>query len=202
MKRIAVFVSGRGSNLVALNNAIKDGRLDAEIEIVISNKRKIGAIDYSELENIPHEIFKKKDYETREQMFDDIAELIDSLKIDLLVHAGFMLLTPDSFTEKYWGKMINIHPSLLPSFPGLHAQKQAFDAGVKITGCSVFFIDKGCDTGPIIMQKSVPVFENDTEDTLSARILKTEHDTLWRACKTVLSGKARIEGKKVRILED
>jgi len=202
MKKIAVFVSGRGSNLVALHKAILDGKLQAEIAMVISNRSKAKAIEYCKEKNIPFEIFKKKDYPDRESLFENIGELIDSLDVDLLVHAGFMLLTPDNFTEKYYGKMINIHPALLPSFPGLHVQKKAIEYGVKLSGCTVFFVDSGCDTGPIIIQKTVPVLERDTEETLSARILKEEHNTLWRACKLVLEGRTEIDGRRVRITEE
>jgi phosphoribosylglycinamide formyltransferase 1 len=200
--RIAVLVSGRGSNLMALHQAIIDRKLDAKITIVISSRSNAKALEYCKENHIPHKVFNKKNYPNRESLFSDISDCIDSHKADLIVLAGFMLLTPKEFTQKYFGRMVNIHPALLPSFPGLHAQKQAFDYGVKVTGCTVFFVDEGCDTGPIIIQKTVTVLEKDTEDSLSSRILEAEHETIWRACKLVLDRRTIIEGRRIRILEE
>lgn len=202
MKRIAVFVSGRGSNLIALHQAITDGSLEAELSIVISSRSNAKALEYCRESDIPFKVFTKKSYLDRESLFSDISDCIENIGIDLIVLAGFMLLTPHEFVQKYKGRLINIHPALLPSFPGLHAQKQAIDHGVKISGCTVLFVDEGCDTGPIIIQRSLEVHEDDTEESLSSRILKIEHDTLWRACKLILDGRTRIDGRRVKVLEE
>lgn len=201
MKKIAVLVSGRGSNMSALHRATKDGRLDAEISLVISNKSKADALDYCKEHGIESKVVKLKDYENRDVYSVAIADEIEKIGADLIVHAGFMLLLTKPYIERFKGKILNIHPALLPSFPGVDAQQQAFDYGVKVSGCSVIFVDEGCDTGPIILQKEVEVKESDTVESLSECILIAEHDTLWRACKLVLEGKTEIVGRKVKIME-
>lgn len=201
MKKIAVLVSGRGSNMMALHRATKDGRLDAEISLVISNKSKAAALDYCRENGITSKIIRLKDFESRDAYSVAIADEIEKIGADLIVHAGFMLLLTKPYIDRFKGKILNIHPALLPSFPGVDAQQQAIDYGVKVSGCSVIFVDEGCDTGPIILQKAVEVKESDTAESLSERILAAEHDTLWRACKLVLEGKTEIEGRKVKITE-
>lgn len=201
MKKIAVLVSGRGSNMSALHRATKDGRLNAEISLVISNKSKAAALDYCSENRIPSKVIKLRDYDSRDAYSSAIADEIEKIGADLIVHAGFMLLLTKPYIDRFKGKILNIHPALLPSFPGVDAQQQAIDYGVKVSGCSVIFVDEGCDTGPIILQKAVEVKESDTAESLSERILAAEHDTLWRACKLVLEGKTVIEGRKVIITE-
>jgi len=203
VRKIAVLVSGRGSNLMALHRAVKEGLLDASIDLVISNMRKAPALDYCRDNDLEYVVIKKKDFQDREAYFDHVGNIADQRGIDLIVLAGFMLLVSRDFVERFWGKLINIHPALLPSFPGLDANKQVFEHGVKVTGCTVFFVDDGCDTGPIIAQKCVPVLEDDTLKSMSERVLKAEHDTLWRACKLILEDKVKIEDRrKVVITED
>lgn len=194
-------MSGRGSNMSALHRATKDGRLDAEISLVISNKSKAAALDYCKEHDIQSKVFKLKDFDNRDTYSSAIADEIEKIGADLIVHAGFMLLLTKPYIERFKGKILNIHPALLPSFPGVDAQQQAIDYGVKVSGCSVIFVDEGCDTGPIILQKAVEVKESDTAESLSERILAAEHDTLWRACKLVLEGKTEIVGRKVKITE-
>lgn len=194
-------MSGRGSNMSALHRATKDGRLDAEISLVISNKSKAAALDYCKEHGIQSKVVKLKDFDNRDTYSSAIADEIEKIGADLIVHAGFMLLLTKPYIERFKGKILNIHPALLPSFPGVDAQQQAIDYGVKVSGCSVIFVDEGCDTGPIILQKAVEVKESDTAESLSERILAAEHDTLWRACKLVLEGKTEIIGRKVKITE-
>lgn len=202
MKKIAVLVSGRGSNLRALYGAIEQGKLDAEICLVVSNKSKAPALEFCRNKNIPYQICKLKDFESREAFFDHLAGIVSLSGANLVVLAGFMMLVTPNFIRHFPNKVINIHPSLLPSFPGLDAQKQAFDYGVKISGCTVFMVDEGCDTGPIIIQRAVEVLETDTEETLADRILTVEHDTLWRACKIMLDGKVSVSGRRTLIKEE
>ncbi len=202
MKKIAVLVSGRGSNLMALHRATKDGRIDAQISLVISNKEKAPAIEYCRSNSVPFLVAKPKDFKNRDVFFAHIGDQIEKAGADIIVLAGFMVLVSQGFVQRFRNIVLNIHPALLPSFPGIDAQAQALEHGVKVSGCTVFFIDEGCDTGPIIMQRAVEVKENDTADTLSDRILVLEHDILWKACKLVLEGRCQIVGRRVKILEE
>ncbi|HOR46988.1 MAG TPA: phosphoribosylglycinamide formyltransferase [Caldisericia bacterium] len=202
MKKIAVLVSGRGSNLKALYGAIEQGKLEAEICLVVSNKSKAPALEFCRDKNIPYQVCKLKDFESREVFFDHLAGILAPSNADLVVLAGFMMLVTPNFIRRFKNRVINIHPSLLPSFPGLDAQQQAFDYGVKVSGCTVFIVDEGCDTGPILIQKPVEVLETDTEETFADRILSVEHDTLWRACKIMLDGRVSVSGRKTLIKED
>jgi phosphoribosylglycinamide formyltransferase-1 len=202
MKKIAVLVSGRGSNLRALYNAIEQGKLEAEICLVVSNKSKAPALEFCREKNIPYQICKLKEFASRETFFDHLADIIALSGANLIVLAGFMMLVTPNFIRHFPNRVINIHPSLLPSFPGLDAQKQAFDYGVKVSGCTVFIVDEGCDTGPILIQRTVEVLETDTEETLADRILSVEHDTLWRACKIMLEGRVSVSGRRASIKEE
>jgi phosphoribosylglycinamide formyltransferase-1 len=188
-KRLGILLSGRGSNFVAIADAIDSGRLDAEIAVVISNREAAPGL----------EIARKRGFEavftgkTGFALDDDL----ERYRVDLICLAGYMKILNPGFVFKYFHRILNIHPSLLPSFPGLHAQGQALAHGVKYSGCTVHFVDEGLDSGPIIRQAVVPVLDGDTEDTLSARILKEEHRIYSEAIGLVLSGKYRIEGRKV-----
>lgn len=197
MKKIAVLVSGRGSNMAALHKATVDGRLDAEIGLVISNKEKAPALDYCRENNIPYVVIKLKDYPDRDAHAQAMKTEIDKAGCDLVVLAGYMLLVPKDFVTYYRYRLINIHPALLPSFPGVDGIKQAFDYGVKYTGVSVFFVSYGCDDGEIIMQEPVEIHESDTLDTLEERIHIVEHETLWQAAKIVLEKRFEISNRKV-----
>jgi phosphoribosylglycinamide formyltransferase-1 len=200
MKNIAVLVSGRGTNMMALHKACLDGRLDARIAIVISNREKAPALDYCRENNLNYKVLKLKDYPDRLAHAKAMMDEIDGIGCDLVVSAGYMLLTPEDFVTHYRHRFINIHPALLPSFPGVDGIAQAFEYGVKITGVSVFFVSYGCDDGEIILQKSVEILESDTIETLEEKIHKTEHEMLWRAAKIVLDGNFRVIGRKVEIL--
>jgi phosphoribosylglycinamide formyltransferase-1 len=197
MKQLGVLVSGRGSNLQALIEAVESGRLAARIAIVISNKPNVPAIDRSEAHGIPSQVISHKDYETREAFEKAMEDCLKSHHVDFVVLAGFMRILSPYFIRAFPMKIINIHPALLPSFPGTHAQKQALDYGVKFTGCTVHFVDEGVDTGPVIAQTVVPVLDTDTEETLSERILLEEHKTLIEAIDRVARGNYIIQGRRV-----
>lgn len=186
MKRLGILISGRGSNLVAIADAIAEGRLEAEIAIVISNKADAPGLARAQERGIPWTVILSRGVDPAEHAKLLIEEL-RKRRVDLVCLAGYMRLLHASFIEAFRGRVINIHPSLLPSFPGLHAQKQALDYGVKITGCTVHYTDQGVDSGPIIMQAAVPVLEGDTVETLSARILEAEHRIYPEAIAKVLA---------------
>lgn len=167
-------MSGRGSNFQAIHRAILDGKLEAEIACVISNVPTAPGIEYARVNGLPAHALSSKGV-PREEFDRQLKQIIDDASVDLICLAGYMRLLSPAFIQAYSGRILNIHPSLLPSFPGLHAQKQALDHGVKITGCTVHLVDEGLDTGPILAQTAVPVLDDDTEETLSARILVEEH---------------------------
>lgn len=189
MKRIAFLVSGSGTNMASLIQRIKAGEIPAHPVIVISNKPGVKALDRAKEYGVPVTVISHKDYATRELFDAALAACLDSHKIDLIVLAGFMrVLTPD-FVRKYYGRLINIHPALLPAFPGAHAIKDAWEAKVKETGVTVHFVDSGVDTGPIIFQRKVSVLPNDTLETLETRVHQVEYEIYPEALKLVLSGK-------------
>lgn len=200
MTRIAVFVSGRGSNFMALHENIKKGIIrDAEISVVFSNKEDAKGLDYAKKENIEVIVIPSKDYNNRQEYDKKIVEALKPYNIDLICLAGYMRIVTHKLIKAYENKIINIHPALLPSFKGLHAQKQALEYGVKYSGCTVHFVDDGMDSGAIILQKIVEVYDDDTEDTLSERILKQEHIAYSEAVSLLTSGKVVINGRKVSI---
>lgn len=175
MLKLAVLISGRGSNLKAIIDSIRNGALKAEIKIVISNKSDAGGLQHAREAGIETAVIKHKDFPTREAFEMEMDKLIADRKVDLICLAGFMRIISPWFIGKWKGRIINIHPSLLPAFKGVNAQKQALDAGVKEAGCTVHFVTEEMDSGEIILQAKVPVLEGDTEETLSARILEQEH---------------------------
>jgi len=196
-KRIGVLLSGRGSNFVALADSIVAGRIpDAEIAIVISNREDAAGLRLAAECGIPARIIPSKGIE-REAYDRLVVAALKEARVDLVCLAGFMRLLSPHFIAAFRGRILNIHPSLLPAFPGLEAQRQALDYGVKFSGCTVHFVDENLDAGPIIVQAIVPVEPGDTEETLAARILKEEHRIYTEAVRLVLSGKYRIEGRRV-----
>ena len=200
MTRIAVFIPGRGSNFMALHENIKKGIIkDAEISVVFSNKEDAKGLDYAKKENIEVKVIPSKDYNNRQEYDKKIVEALKPYNIDLICLAGYMRIVTHELIKAYENKIINIHPALLPSFKGLHAQKQALEYGVKYSGCTVHFVDDGMDSGAIILQKVVEVYDDDTEDTLSERILKQEHIAYSEAVSLLTSGKVVINGRKVSI---
>lgn len=200
MKKIAVLVSGRGTNMIALHKSTQDGRLDAQVALVISNKTEALALDYCKDSGIPCKVLRLKDYKDRQDHAQALIEAIDGVGCDIVVLAGYMLLVPPNFVEHYRYRLINIHPALLPSFPGVDGIKQAFEYGVKITGVSVIFVSNGCDDGEIIMQKQIIIDESETLESLEQKTHVLEHEMLWQATKIVLDGHFRVSGRKVEIL--
>lgn len=201
MLRIGVLASGRGSNFQAIIDEIEAGRLPARIELLIVDNPEAYAIKRAEKHKIPYLYVNPGEFLTREAFYEKIRDELTLRRVELVVLAGFMRIIKKPLLEAFPNRIINIHPALLPSFPGLHAQKQAVDYGVKISGCTVHFVDEGVDTGPIIIQAAVPVHPDDTEDTLSERILKLEHRILPEAIRLFAEGRLKVEGRKVKILK-
>ncbi|MGI6686510.1 MAG: phosphoribosylglycinamide formyltransferase [Bacillota bacterium] len=198
--KLAVLASGRGSNLQAIIDEIKNGRLSAEIKAVISDCPHAQALERAQSENIPALFLNPKVHSSRRDYDLALAEKVKEFQVDLVVLAGFMRVLSTGFLDQFPHKVINIHPALLPSFPGTHAQKQALEYGVKISGCTVHFVDQGVDTGPIIAQRSVPVKYDDTEETLSERILIEEHKLYPQAIQWIAEGRVKVSGRRVKIL--
>ena len=180
MSRIVVLVSGRGSNLQALIDAKNAGIIASDIALVISNKENAYALERAKAVGIPTQVIVSKNQDNK-TFFAQVLSAVQQQNPDWIVLAGFMKILPKDFVQAFQNRIINIHPSLLPQFPGLEAQKQALAAGVKETGCTVHFVDEGCDTGPIILQKRLSIFASDTADTLSTRLLPLEHTCLVEA---------------------
>ena len=199
-RKAGVLVSGRGSNLQAVLDRIADGYLPLEIGVVISDKADAYALERAANVGIKTVVVARKECASKEEFEDRIHTALVEAGCELVVLAGFMRILSGNFVSKWHNKIINIHPALLPSFPGLDGQGQALEYGVKFTGCTVHFVDEGTDTGPIILQKVVPVLDDDTHDTLAARILEQEHKAMPEALKLWAEGKLVIEGRKVKIL--
>ena len=195
MKRLGVLLSGRGSNFEAIAENIECARLDAEIAIVISNRPEARGIDIARERDIPATVLASKGVPRQEYDRRLVAEL-QSRGVELVCLAGFMRLLTAEFCRAFPLRALNIHPSLLPAFPGLDAQRQALEHGAKISGCTVHFVDERLDAGPIILQAAVPVLDGDTEETLAQRILREEHRIYSEAIALVLSGRWRIEGRR------
>lgn len=198
--RLAVLASGRGSNFVALCEAIKRGDLDAEIKILISNKREAPALKKAAAYHIEAVHIDPGEYPDLKAYEEAIVRKLTLWNIDIVVLAGYMRLVGQVLLEAYPYRIINIHPALLPAFPGLHAQRQALEYGVKYSGCTVHIVDQGTDTGPILMQAVVPVYQDDSEDSLSNRILAEEHRIYWQALQLFAQGRIHLEGRKVFIV--
>ncbi len=196
---IGVLVSGSGSNLQAIIDNAEKGLLDADIRVVISNNPDAYALERAKKHNIPAVVIEHSDFSEREVFDRKMIEVLRSHSVELVVMAGFMRVLSSMFLKTFPMKVINIHPAILPSFPGLHGQERAFEYGVKFSGCSVHFADEGVDTGPIIIQAVVPVYDSDTDETLSARILKEEHRIYSQAIQFYAEGKLEVVGRKVRI---
>ena len=196
-KRIGVLLSGRGSNFEALADSISAGRIpNAEIALVLSNRDGAPGIDRAKARGLATRVIPSKGLE-REAYDRQVVAALREANIDLICLAGYMRLLSPYFVAAFPQRILNIHPSLLPSFPGLESQKQALEYGVKFAGCTVHFVDENLDAGPIVRQAVVPVEDNDTEDSLGARILKEEHRIYSEAVKIVLEGNYKIEGRRV-----
>jgi phosphoribosylglycinamide formyltransferase-1 len=199
--RLGILISGRGSNFEAIAHSIGRGTLDCEIAVLISNRTNAPGIEIAREHGIPLRIIPSAGVER--EAYDRL--LIDELRthqVDLVCLAGFMRLLSTGFVKAFPGRVLNIHPSLLPAFAGLDAQRQALEYGAKITGCTVHFVDEFLDSGPIILQSAVPVRDEDTVESLSARILSQEHIIYPKAIQWIVEGRVIVEGRNVRILDE
>lgn len=194
-----MLASGRGSNFQAILDAIASGSLKSSVRILITDNKDAYALERAKKHNIESLVMIPKDYKAKDDYYAAIALEMKNSGVELVVLAGFMRVVERPLLDAFPMRVINIHPALLPSFPGLHGQRQAVDYGVKISGCTVHFVDEGVDTGPIIIQAAVPVLHDDTEDTLSARILAYEHRILPEAIRLISEGMVEVKDRKVVI---
>jgi phosphoribosylglycinamide formyltransferase-1 len=197
--KLGVLVSGSGSNLQAIIDNIEKGLLDGDIKVIISNNDDAYALVRAKKHNITSVIIKHSDFADRKDFDQKMIDVLKSFSVDLVVMAGFMRLLTPLFLNAFPMRIMNIHPAILPAFPGIHAQKRAADYGVRFSGCTVHFADEGVDSGPIIIQAIVPAYDDDTEDTLAARILKEEHRIYPQAIQFYAEGRIEVIGRQVRI---
>jgi phosphoribosylglycinamide formyltransferase-1 len=185
-RTLGVLISGRGSNLQAILDAVRQGELDARVGIVVSNVATAPGLARAEEAGVPTAVIDHKRFSSREEFDQAVVDELRRHEVDLVCLAGFMRLLSPLFIRAFPGRILNIHPALLPAFPGLHAQRQALEHGVKVSGCTVHIVDEELDHGPIVQQTAVPVGDDDTEETLSARILKEEHRAYPKAIRLML----------------
>lgn len=197
--KIGVLASGRGSNFQSIIDEMASKRLKAEIVLLITDNPSAFAVERAKKHGIEYLVITPKECGSRDDFFEKIAEELKKRDVGLVVLAGFMRIVGKPLIDAFPNRIMNIHPALLPSFPGLHGQRQALEYGVKISGCTVHFVDEGVDTGPIIIQAAVPVLQDDTEETLSERILRYEHKIYPEAIRLFSEGRIEVEGSRVRI---
>jgi phosphoribosylglycinamide formyltransferase-1 len=195
--RVGVLISGRGSNLQALIEACETPSFPAEIVLVVSNAVGAQGLARAERASIPARTIDHKDFASREAFDGGLTAALEAARVELLCNAGFMRLHSESFVGHWWNRHLNIHPSLLPAFPGLKTHARVLEAGVKVSGCTVHFVRPQMDTGPIVAQAAVPVLPGDTEDSLATRVLAAEHRLYPHALRLVASGAVRVEGEIV-----
>lgn len=199
-KRLALFASGRGSNGEALYKAMQEGLINGEFVVIITDHADAGIVERSKGWGIPLIAIERSQFDSKQAFEQAQLDALEPYCVDGIVLAGYMRIVGAGLIARYEHKILNIHPALLPSFPGLHGHQQAIDEGVKVTGCTVHFVDAGMDTGPIIMQNTVPVYPDDTEDTLSERLLPVEHATYREALRLFCEDALRIEGRNVHYI--
>ena len=201
---LGVLVSGRGSNLGAILDAIADQQLEARVRLVISNRADAPALARAERAGVATRVISHRDFPTREAFDQALVDALGAAGAEWVVLAGFMRVLTPVFLRAFPGRVINIHPALLPAFPGTHAQRQALDYGVKVTGCTVHLVDEGVDTGPIIGQRVVPILDDDDEERLAARILEREHQLLTEVLADLARGAWRVvpgaDGQRARVV--
>jgi phosphoribosylglycinamide formyltransferase-1 len=195
--RVGVLASGRGSNLQAILDATRRPGFPARVVVVISDRERAQALDRARAAGVEAVFVDPKDFADRESYDRALVRELEARRVGLVCHAGFMRILSPAYVRAFAGRALGIHPALLPAFPGLHAQRQALEYGVKVTGATVHFLDEGVDTGPIVLQSSVPVEPGDTEDTLAARILAEEHRLYPEAVRLFAEGRLRIVGRRV-----
>jgi phosphoribosylglycinamide formyltransferase-1 len=202
---LGVLISGRGSNLLAILDAIQEGKLDATVKVVVSNKANAAGLERAKERGIQTIFIDPKPFAEKEnprEAYDlAVGTLLQEHGVECVVLAGYMRIVTPALIRMFPWKILNIHPSLLPAFPGLDAQRQALEWGVKVSGCSVHFVTEGVDEGPIICQKAVAIKEEDTVETLSARILEQEHELYSQALQFMAQGRLQLEGRTVKILD-
>ncbi len=198
-EKLGVLCSGRGTDLQSIIDAIEAGQVPAEIAIVLTDKEAY-ALERAKKAGIEAVCVDRKQFEGREPFEKALIEKLEAAGVTLVVLAGFMRILTPYFVGHFAGRIMNIHPALLPSFPGAHAHRDVLAYGVKVSGCTVHFVDEGTDSGPIIMQAAVPVLDDDTEETLGARVLKEEHRIYPECIRLYCEGKLKVEGRKVTIL--
>jgi len=196
MKKLGILLSGRGSNFEAIARNVLAGKINAEIAVVISNKEGVHGLEIARVFGIKAVCIPSKGKE-REAFEQELVAALREAQVDLVCLAGFMRILSPYFIRAFQGHILNIHPAILPSFPGVEAQKQALEYGAKFTGCTVHFVDEGVDTGPVVCQAVVPIRDDDTVESLAARILKEEHRIYTEAINLVVDEKIRIEGRRV-----
>jgi phosphoribosylglycinamide formyltransferase-1 len=199
MKKVALFISGRGSNLEAILKKRKNGFISCEIPFIFSNKKEAKGLEIAKNYGIPTFVYDRKEFASQQEFDEKVLSLLHEHSIQIVVLAGFMMILSRTFIENFPGSIINVHPSLLPAFPGLNSQRRALEYGVKFAGCTVHFVTPEVDSGPIILQDIIPVFDDDSEETLMLRILDREHIILPEAIKILLEDQYSIQGRRVVI---
>ncbi len=200
-QKLGVLCSGRGTDLQSIIDAIGRGEVKAEIAVVLTDKPDAFALERAKKAGIKAVCVNRKEYEGREPFEEALIKELEEAGVTLVVLAGFMRILTPLFVRHFAGRIMNIHPALLPSFPGAHAHRDVLAYGVKVSGCTVHFVDEGTDSGPIIMQAAVPVLPGDTEETLGARVLEQEHIIYPKAVQLYCEGRLKVEGRHVHILE-
>ena len=200
MHKLGVLASGQGTNFQAIIDACKDGRTpDTEVAILVTDNHDAYALERAKQAGIPSRVVLRKGFKKRSEHDGAIGDILDEHGVELVCLAGFMRILSKKFVKRYYGRCLNIHPALLPSFPGLEGQKQAWDYGVKVSGCTVHYVDEGCDTGPVIVQRAVIIDEGCTVEELAAKILKEEHIAYPEAIKLHFEGRLDIDGRRVTV---
>lgn len=200
-QKLGILCSGRGTDLQSIIDAVGRGEVQAEIAVVLADKPDAFALARAKTASIPAVCVNRKAYDAREPFEQALIAELETAGVTLVILAGFMRILTPLFVRRFAGRIMNIHPALLPSFPGAHAHRDVLAYGVKVSGCTVHFVDEGTDSGPIILQAAVPVLDGDTEETLGARVLEQEHIIYPKAIQLYCEGKLRVEGRHVRIKE-
>ncbi|MCR8660157.1 phosphoribosylglycinamide formyltransferase [Paenibacillus endoradicis] len=200
--RIAVFASGQGSNFQAIVDAVQEKKLDVSIELLVCDKPLAPVVARAEQAGVEAFVFKPKNYASREAYEKEILAIMQQKQIDLVVLAGYMRIITPILVEPYYGRMLNVHPSMLPSFPGVNALGQALDYGVKVTGVTVHFVDGGLDSGPIVAQQAVIIEDGDTEESLAVRIHAIEQQLYPEVIQWIAEGRVQIEGRHVKVVQN